>query len=76
VGIYGARIGGMLKLAAIVMESRSAKRRKVVLGTGRGATGEKSLVKCASFQRHNERFAVDVAANLAVPCVVDVASLL
>ena len=67
VGICGARTGGILKLAAIVRESLSAKRMNVGVGTGRGATGEKSLEKCASFQRQRERFVKDVAANLAVP---------
>jgi hypothetical protein len=59
-----------LKLAAMVRESRRAKRAKVTGGTGRGATGLNSFVKCASFHRHNDRFVADVAANLAVPCVV------
>ena len=72
----GARTGGMLKLAAMVRESRRAKRRNVGVGTGRGATGEKSLVKWASFHRHSERFVKEVAANLAVPCVVEAMGLL
>jgi hypothetical protein len=69
-------MGGILKLAAMVRESRSAKRRKVGVGTGRGGTGEKSLVKCASFHRQRERFVKEVAANLAVPWVVLWAGLL
>jgi hypothetical protein len=76
VGIYGASTGGRLKLAHIVMQSRRANRRNVGLGTGRGVTGEKSLVKCASFHRHRDRFAKEVAANLAVPCVVEGAGVL
>lgn len=42
---------------------------------GRGATGEKSFVKCVSFHKHRERLAKEVAANFAVPWVVEVAGL-
>ena len=65
-----------MKEAAMVRESRAAKRRKVGSGTGRGVTGEKSFVKCASFQRQRERFVSEVAANFEGPWVVLVAGLL
>jgi hypothetical protein len=64
-------MGGTLKDAKMVMESRRVKRRYVGRGTGRGATGEKRRVKCVSFHKQRERFASDVAANLGVPWVVD-----
>ena len=60
----------------MVRESRAAKRMNVGSGTGRGVTGEKSLVKWLSFQRQSERFAAEVAANLVAPWVVEVAGLL
>jgi hypothetical protein len=76
VGICGASKGGILKLAAMVKESRRAKSTNVVDGIGRGVTGEKSLVKFASFHKPRERLVSDVAANLAVPWVVLWAGLL
>lgn len=69
----GASNGGILKDAAMVSESRSAKSTNVGDGTGRGETGENNFVKCASFQRHRLRLVAEVAANLAVPCVVEAA---
>jgi hypothetical protein len=72
IGNFGPSRGGILKEAKIVRESRTVKRRYVAAGMGRAATGEKSFVKCVSFHRQRERFAIDVAANLGVPWVVDV----
>jgi hypothetical protein len=71
IGNFGARIGGTLKDAKIVRESRRVKRRYVGAVTGLGVTVEKSRVKCVSFHRHSERFAIEVAANLGVPWVVE-----
>jgi hypothetical protein len=65
-------MGGTLKDAKIVRESRRVKRRYVAEGMGRAATVEKSRVKCVSFHRQSERFAIEVAANFGVPCVVEV----
>lgn len=73
IGNLGASIGGTLKEANIVRESRSVKSRYVGVGMGRAATGLKRRVKWVSFQRQRERFVMDVAANLDVPWVVALA---
>jgi hypothetical protein len=61
-----------LKEASIVRESRIMKRTYVGPGSGRGAVVPKRRVNFVSFQIPKERFAREVAANLEVPCVVDV----
>lgn len=73
IGSLGASIGGTLNDANMVRESRNVKSIYVGEGRGRAATGLKRRVKWVSFQRHRERFVREVAANLDVPWVVELA---
>lgn len=72
-GSLGASRGGTLNDAKMVRESRKVKSIYVGAGSGRAATGLKRRVKWVSFQRQNERFVREVAANLEVPWVVALA---
>jgi hypothetical protein len=73
IGSLGASIGGTLKDAKIVRQSRSVNSRYVGVGIGRAATGLKRRVKWVSFQRQRVRLVREVAANLDVPWVVALA---
>jgi hypothetical protein len=64
-----------LKDASIVRESRIMNKAYVGPGRGRGAVVPNRRVNCVSFQIPKERFAKEVAANLDVPWVVDVAGV-
>ena len=66
----GPSRGGTLKDANIVRQSRNVKRAYDGRGTGRGGPpGPKSLANAWSLKRQRPMFAVDEAANLAVPLV-------
>lgn len=66
-GSLGASMGGTLKDAKMVRESRNVKSMYVGEGSGRAATGLKRRVKWVSFHRQRDRFVREVAANLDVP---------
>jgi hypothetical protein len=74
--MIGPNKGGRLNEANIVMQSRSVKSAYEGKGTGRGGPpGPKSRAKAWSLKRQRPIFAVDEAANFAVPLVTRVAGL-
>lgn len=66
---FGAMMGGTLKDAKTVRQSRIVKSANVAVGTRRGAWPgtPKICVNRLSLYRHNVRFAADVARNFEGP---------
>lgn len=72
-GRLGAIKGGRLKLAKMVSESRKAKVKSVMGGTGRADTVPYILVNWESLIMVNPTLATLVAANLSKPADVRLA---